>query len=232
MIRNNLAMILTQKRIKISRMALDTGLSRTTLTALSQNESKRIDNDTLNTILMYLQIKPDDFFNFVSYDCEVKIEPIDFKVDINSDDFSNETSYYIKKGTFDLFLKIDNRISARKLVYEFELNLVEKYNRVDIEVYSIQTGPNEYETEHSVSGVFTFKISGDDRNLIDFNEFIKNEIPFEFQIQIENNIKDTFKQILKSKFITDLSLSDSLAEDVCSKNDIITSFPILGFLPF
>ncbi|WP_429247586.1 helix-turn-helix domain-containing protein [Lactococcus lactis subsp. lactis] len=34
----------------MSRMALDTGLSRTTLTALSQNESKKIDNDTLNVI--------------------------------------------------------------------------------------------------------------------------------------------------------------------------------------
>ena len=56
MLRNRLAVLLAQKQIKISRMALDTGLSRTTLTALSQNDSKRIDNDTLNTILMYLQM--------------------------------------------------------------------------------------------------------------------------------------------------------------------------------
>ena len=56
MLRNRLAVLLAQKQIKISRMALDTGLSRTTLTALSQNDSKRIDNDTLNTILMYSQI--------------------------------------------------------------------------------------------------------------------------------------------------------------------------------
>ena len=67
MLRNRLAVLLAQKQIKISRMALDTGLSRTTLTALSQNDSKRIDNDTLNTILMYLQITPNDFFNFLSF---------------------------------------------------------------------------------------------------------------------------------------------------------------------
>ena len=73
MLRNRLAVLLAQKQIKISRMALDTGLSRTTLTALSQNDSKRIDNDTLNTILMYLQITPNDFFNFLSYDFEGQI---------------------------------------------------------------------------------------------------------------------------------------------------------------
>lgn len=232
MIRNNLAMILSQKEIKISRMALDTGLSRTTLTALSQNESKRIDNDTLNTILMYLQIKPNDFFNFVSYDCEIKIEAIDFEVDLNVDAFNSESSYYIKKGTFDLFLEIDNRISARKPVYEFEINLDEKYNRVDVQEHAIPIGPSEYEIEEVTNGLFTFNISGDDRNLEEFNKFIKNEIPFEFQIQIENNIKNTFKEILKAKFIADFNLSEPSVENVCSNYNIVTSAPLLGFLPF
>ena len=68
MLLNKLAVILTQKNIKISRMSFDTGISRTTLTALSQNESKRIDNDTLNTICIYLRITPAEFFEYSPLD--------------------------------------------------------------------------------------------------------------------------------------------------------------------
>lgn len=49
-------------------MSFDTGISRTTLTALSQNESKRIDNDTLNTICIYLRITPAEFFEYSPLD--------------------------------------------------------------------------------------------------------------------------------------------------------------------
>ena len=107
MLRNRLAVLLAQKQIKISRMALDTGLSRTTLTALSQNDSKRIDNDTLNTILMYLQITPNDFFNFLSYDFEVKITPSEFNFSYDKEIGNNEKNEYlsIEKGIFDLFIR-------------------------------------------------------------------------------------------------------------------------------
>lgn len=44
-------------------MSLDTGLSRTTLTFLAKNRTKRIDFNTLAVICKYLQIEPNDFFS-------------------------------------------------------------------------------------------------------------------------------------------------------------------------
>ena len=83
---NKLALIVAQKRIKITQVAKDTGLSRTTLTTLSQNKSKRIDNETLNSLCNYLRISPNTFFEYTPLDFEIessidnitsKIDPVD-----------------------------------------------------------------------------------------------------------------------------------------------------------
>lgn len=71
MVRCNLAVLLAERRIKISRIAADTGLSRTTLTALSNNYSQGIQFDTLNTICTYLEVSPEQLVVF---------HPTDFKV--------------------------------------------------------------------------------------------------------------------------------------------------------
>lgn len=231
MIRNNLAMILSQKEIKISRMALDTGLSRTTLTALSQNESKRIDNDTLNTILMYLQITPNDFFNFVSYDCEVIIDPIKLKVYSDYNNPEHFESHFIREANFDLFLKIDNKISSRKPIYEFEIQIDKKFNRVDIQHFQIQVDVDEYEIDYSQKGSFTFNIIGKNNVIDSFNNFMNNTMPSEFQREIEHTIIRKLKKILEDKFV-DSGISESWAKDICSNADIVSSDQILGFLPF
>lgn len=103
MIINRLAVLLAQKKIKITQIAKDTGLSRTTLTTLSQNQSKRIDNETLNSLCNYLRITPDDFFEYtpLDFDVKVNIENITEKIDPN--DGVNELSAVIQ-----LILKINN----------------------------------------------------------------------------------------------------------------------------
>ncbi|MGX7047769.1 hypothetical protein RU86_GL000745 [Lactococcus piscium] len=104
MLLNKLAVILTQKNIKISRLSFDTGISRTTLTALSQNDSKRIDNDTLNTICTYLRITPTEFFEY---------SPLDFSMSAIIEDVDSN----ILEARLILFLKI---FSYRKEVETLE----------------------------------------------------------------------------------------------------------------
>lgn len=70
----NLKVLLAQKNISISKMSSETGISRTTLTALSSNKSGGIQFDTMNTICSYLNILPNDLIIFSQYD--VSFEPL------------------------------------------------------------------------------------------------------------------------------------------------------------
>ncbi|WP_249645833.1 MULTISPECIES: helix-turn-helix transcriptional regulator [unclassified Lysinibacillus] len=62
MIKCNLAVLLAERNIKISELSKRTGISRTTLTALNQNQSKGIQFDTFDTLCTYLKISPNDLF--------------------------------------------------------------------------------------------------------------------------------------------------------------------------
>lgn len=62
MLKCNLAVLLVERNIKISELHKRTGISRTTLTALAQNQSKGIQFDTFDTLCTYLKISPNDLF--------------------------------------------------------------------------------------------------------------------------------------------------------------------------
>ena len=68
MIRSNLAVLLAETNLKIARVSHDTGISRTTLTALSQNYCKGIQFDTLNTLCSYLNVTPSELIQYYPVD--------------------------------------------------------------------------------------------------------------------------------------------------------------------
>lgn len=50
MIKCNLAVLLAERGLKLTTVSNDTGISRTTLTALANNKNSGIQFDTLNTL--------------------------------------------------------------------------------------------------------------------------------------------------------------------------------------
>jgi DNA-binding Xre family transcriptional regulator len=74
MIKCNLSVLLAERNLKITKVANDTGISRTTLTSLSNNYSQGIQLDTLNTLCMYFNITPDQFFVYIPIDIRVKTQ--------------------------------------------------------------------------------------------------------------------------------------------------------------
>ena len=58
----NLATLLAERRLTISRLSQDTGISRTTLTALASRTARGIQFDTLNRLCLYLKVTPDALF--------------------------------------------------------------------------------------------------------------------------------------------------------------------------
>lgn len=68
MIRSNFSVILAENNLKITKVAHDTGISRTTLTALAQNDCKGVQFDTVNTLCMYLDITPSQLIDYMPID--------------------------------------------------------------------------------------------------------------------------------------------------------------------
>ena len=72
MLKCNLAMLLAERGLKISKVYKDTGISRTTLTSLYYRRTKRVDLDTLNKICCYLKCDVSDIFEYREEEQETK----------------------------------------------------------------------------------------------------------------------------------------------------------------
>lgn len=71
MIISNLDALLKERKLKISIVAADTGISRTTLTALCNNTGKGIQFDTANALCIYLNVSMSDLFTSIPFDITV-----------------------------------------------------------------------------------------------------------------------------------------------------------------
>ena len=100
MIESNLAVLLAERNLKISKVSADTGISRTTLTALCIDYTGGIKFETLDVLCKYLNTDPSDFFNYTAYD--YKIEVRDGEGITESEDII-EVSYM-----FDVDVILDN----------------------------------------------------------------------------------------------------------------------------
>ena len=61
--KNNMRVILAKKRLKVADVARETGLSKSTLTALYYERAKNPSLDTLKKVSSYLGITLDEFLN-------------------------------------------------------------------------------------------------------------------------------------------------------------------------
>lgn len=116
MIKNNFNTLLAERQLKITRVSNDTGISRTTLTALRQEMSKGVQLDTLNTLCNYFNITPGEFFDYVPYEFKINLIPADstnnfFNVFINV--YNNKEE---KLNTFELYLSFHKDYDEKAVI--------------------------------------------------------------------------------------------------------------------
>lgn len=118
MIRCNLAVLLAERNLKISKVSKDTGISRTTLTSLNSNYSQGIQFDTMNTLCLYLGITPEKLINYIPFD--IKITDVKYDVEDSEADIGVEliTSNKSKKK-YELFALINKHYSERYYIIEW-----------------------------------------------------------------------------------------------------------------
>ena len=70
----NLSVLLAERHLTITRAARDTGISRTTLTALCSHGAKGIQFDTLDALCQYLKVTPDALFIYRPFDLSLEAD--------------------------------------------------------------------------------------------------------------------------------------------------------------
>ncbi|PLA80856.1 hypothetical protein CYR81_06920 [Enterococcus faecalis] len=192
MIRNNLSLLLTERNLKITRVANDTGISRTTLTALNQNDNKMIQMDTINTLCKYLKITPCDFFEYTPIDATFYFELGNILT--SQYDLDKGVPLIIEANGFINLTKFDKKIDAIEFIGQM-----------------IDTGPVDYITNDSYVYGYTISL----KPVQNIEDSIKElSIPFQIQLKEEFTlfIKDQLqkrnsKKNRKDKFDYKVSIS-------------------------
>lgn len=135
MVRCNLSILLAEQNLKITKVAEDTGISRTTLTSLSNNYSQGIQFDTINTLCSYLKVTPDKLISFIPIDIKILLVSMDNSKSNHDYDCMIEfllvdnfkTTQYKMFGYIDLQYNDSNVISD---VFIF-LNVLENLDNTD-----------------------------------------------------------------------------------------------------
>ena len=78
MIKSNLAVLMAERGLKIADVYNDTGISKTTLMALSENKGKGIQFETIDKLCNYLNVSPQDFFIYSPFLIEYSIYFLSF----------------------------------------------------------------------------------------------------------------------------------------------------------
>ena len=123
---------MAERQLKITRVSNDTGISRTTLTALSQEMSKGVQLDTLNTLCNYFSITPCEFFSYIPYDIQYNFDIIDEQGEVI--DQRDELEYTMQKKAL-LFINVFDNKGLKKHTFEILYFVLTTYNTtVDVDV--------------------------------------------------------------------------------------------------
>ena len=123
MIKNNFNTLMAERQLKITRVSNDTSISRTTLTALSQEMSKGVQLDTLNTLCTYFNITPGEFFDYLPFDLEYNIEQDTEEEEIPDSENSIE---YTTSCEYILFINMKGKNQNK--TFEIKINVEKTYN--------------------------------------------------------------------------------------------------------
>lgn len=125
MLRVNLNMLLAERNLTASRLSKDTGISKTTLTALVNNTGKGIQYETIDTICNYLNVTPNDFFDYVPLDYvfDYETQHIDLLGDLEAKMMNNELYLEDVKHEFIFYIDIKSKRSNKVFAFEGTVNI-------------------------------------------------------------------------------------------------------------
>lgn len=110
MIRNKLSILLTERGLKATKVANDTGIARSTLSKISSNSSEKIEYSTINTLCKYLRITPSDFFEYSPIDVSFYFEL--GEPSVSQKDLDEGVPFSVEASGFINFSKYDEKLGS------------------------------------------------------------------------------------------------------------------------
>lgn len=124
MIRNRLAELLAERGIRISKVANDIpNLSRNTISATAQNESKMIQLETINSLCQYLEISPNDFFEYLPFDVSTNVSEIQPLKIVNAEKDNAPIGATLSTFDYDLFISVSKKLANISTNKTFDLTI-------------------------------------------------------------------------------------------------------------
>ncbi|RHK02282.1 XRE family transcriptional regulator, partial [Enterococcus casseliflavus] len=93
MLKNRLAVLLAERELTAAKVYEETGISRSTLSSLVNNSGDGVQYKTLDRLCNFLEIEPNDFFDYAPYIFEYELES--YGEEKSSDIFSPKKEYFL-----------------------------------------------------------------------------------------------------------------------------------------
>ncbi|MCM0451621.1 helix-turn-helix transcriptional regulator [Staphylococcus aureus] len=123
MIRNRLSELLSERGLKISRVAKDVKIARSSLTSMIQNDSEMIRYDAIDKLCRYLSISVNDFFEYVPINIDLTIENIKKLTAFNNGEDLQDLSKVLVYVYIDADFLVDIEFNNKDYDFDCELSL-------------------------------------------------------------------------------------------------------------
>lgn len=185
MIQSNLSVLMAERGLKIADLYEATGISKTTLMALSENTGKGVQFDTIDKLCNYLGVTPHEFFDYAPYMLNVKYD------NFNDDDL-NHIAMTVKKQFYERTFYISMFVQEAKHYVALPVNAIDIDLYVPVYLEDSDAYDNEefYSFLSSLSISFRTKITNEILNLTvdSLNKHIGKEITHCDRLLSENDV--------------------------------------------
>ncbi|MDB5053923.1 MAG: helix-turn-helix protein [Bacilli bacterium] len=129
MIKCNLAVLMAERKMSIQDVADKTGLSRTTISALVNENGKGIQFDTMDDLCELLKVTPGDLFSFASIKTDFSIYAGEFNDEKVYGDEEGNAIEIVRSYDLTIHTKVKSDLSIFEghISAELEINLNGKY---------------------------------------------------------------------------------------------------------
>ena len=227
MILSRLKVLLAERNIKISRVSNDTGISRTTLTALAQNTPKGVQFDTIDVLCQYLGIQISDFFEYVPFDINVNCDKPDV-IDLTSkDNLRNFVATKVEISPFDMDLFLVKTTNSKdfglqKKTYELTARITEPatlFTHEDNDPFKMEA----WNVEILFGQSETDELSDTQADFIKFISSLSSGFKEKIFYKISSKIDETINSVLEDRNLPEIAISPRFTFNKFSKDKKIKS---------
>ncbi|KRK48132.1 helix-turn-helix domain-containing protein [Secundilactobacillus kimchicus] len=233
MIANRLSILIAERHLKASRISKDTGIARSTLNSITSNTSKMIQLETINTLCQYLNVSPNEFFEFLPFDVEFSpdftLDNIQTNLNMPNDSYVLN-DFTIKGIEIDGFLKqsfIRETTGFRERTFDLTIRQIK-----DFDYMYLSSEDSLYDTNLEFDVLLGHTKDNDSytKDLDGFTELWDKELPTSFQSAITNEIMNQTTDLFRSQVIAYLAEQGINDLDQEARKSFANAFKSIHFL--